>query len=298
MKKSGDGMAILAYILVSFFWGSTYLAIKIGVEDMPPMFFAGVRFLIAGLIMIVFSYIRGYAFPAGKSEFSRLSLIGLFMLLGGNGLVVFAEQWVDSGVASLIMATIPIFAGVLEHFFIRTTRLTLKALSGLLLGFFGVYFLMVPAEHGISIDIPGILVLLSASFLWSTGTVLSKTFKGNSSIVSNIGIQMFAGGVGLMLVSAITGEFSRVRFSMNSVLAIAYLVVFGSLVAYSSYIYLLQKWPATKAGTYAYINPLVAVSLGAIFLGEKINFLMILSMVGIFLGVLIVQKSKIKVSEK
>jgi drug/metabolite transporter (DMT)-like permease len=219
------------------------------------------------------------------------------MLLGGNGLVVFAEQWVDSGVASLIMATIPIFAGVLEHFFIRTTRLTFKALSGLLLGFFGVYFLLVPAEHGISIDIPGILVLLSASFLWSTGTVLSKTFKGNSSIVSNIGIQMFAGGVGLMLVSAITGEFSRVRFSMNSVLAIAYLVVFGSLVAYSSYIYLLQKWPATKAGTYAYINPLVAVSLGAIFLGEKINFLMILSMVGIFLGVLIVQKSKIKVSE-
>jgi drug/metabolite transporter (DMT)-like permease len=297
LKKSGDGMAILAYILVSFFWGSTYLAIKIGVEDMPPMFFAGVRFIIAGLIMIVFSYIRGYAFPAGKSEFSRLSLIGLFMLLGGNGLVVFAEQWVDSGVASLIMATIPIFAGVLEHFFIRTTRLTLKALSGLLLGFFGVYFLLVPAEHGISIDIPGILVLLSASFLWSTGTVLSKTFKGNSSIVSNIGIQMFAGGVGLMLVSAITGEFSRVRFSMNSVLAIAYLVVFGSLVAYSSYIYLLQKWPATKAGTYAYINPLVAVSLGAIFLGEKINFLMILSMVGIFLGVLIVQKSKIKVSE-
>jgi len=290
-------MAILAYILVSFFWGSTYMAIKIGVEDMPPMFFAGVRFLIAGLIMIVFSFIRGYAFPAGKSEFSRLSLIGLFMLLGGNGLVVFAEQWVDSGVASLIMATIPIFAGVLEHFFIRTTRLTFKALSGLLLGFFGVYFLLVPAEHGISIDIPGILVLLSASFLWSTGTVLSKTFKGNSSIVSNIGIQMFAGGVGLMLVSAITGEFSRVRFSMNSVLAIAYLVVFGSLVAYSSYIYLLQKWPATKAGTYAYINPLVAVSLGAIFLGEKINFLMILSMVGIFLGVLIVQKSKIKVSE-
>jgi drug/metabolite transporter (DMT)-like permease len=297
LKKSGDGMAILAYILVSFFWGSTYLAIKIGVEDMPPMFFAGVRFIIAGLIMIVFSYIRGYAFPAGKSEFSRLSLIGLFMLLGGNGLVVFAEQWVDSGVASLIMATIPIFAGVLEHFFIRTTRLTLKALSGLLLGFFGVYFLLVPAEHGISIDIPGILVLLSASFLWSTGTVLSKTFKGNSSIVSNIGIQMFAGGVGLMFVSAITGEFSRVRFSMNSVLAIAYLVVFGSLVAYSSYIYLLQKWPATKAGTYAYINPLVAVSLGAIFLGEKINFLMILSMAAILLGVLIVQKSKIKVSE-
>ncbi|WP_367363630.1 EamA family transporter, partial [Mesotoga sp.] len=127
MKKSGDGMAILAYILVSFFWGSTYMAIKIGVEDMPPMFFAGVRFLIAGLIMIVFSFIRGYAFPASKSEFSRLSLIGLFMLLGGNGLVVFAEQWVDSGVASLIMATIPIFAGVLEHFFIRTTRLTFKA---------------------------------------------------------------------------------------------------------------------------------------------------------------------------
>jgi len=195
------------------------------------------------------------------------------------------------------MATIPIFVGVLEYFFIRTTRLTLKALSGLLLGSFGVYFLLVPVEHGISIDIPGILVLLSASFLCSTGTVLSNTFKGNSSIVSNIGIQMFAGGVGLMFISAITGEFSRARFSMNSVLAIAYLVVFGSLVVYSSYIYLLQKWPATKAGTYAYINPLVAVSLGAIFLGEKINFLMILSMVGIFLGVLIVQKSKIKVSE-
>jgi len=295
LKRSGDGMAILAYVLVSFFWGSTYLAIKIGVEGMPPMFFAGVRFLIAGSIMLVFSVVRGYSFPSSKSELSRLWLVGLFMLLGGNGLVVYAEQWVDSGVASLIMATIPIFAGVLEHFFIRTTRLTLKALSGLLLGFFGVYFLLVPAEHGISIDIPGILMLLSASFLWSTGTVLSKTFKGNSSIVSNIGIQMFAGGVGLMFVSGITGEFSRVRFSMNSLLAIAYLVVFGSLIAYSSYIYLLQKWPATKAGTYAYINPLVAVSLGAIFLNEKINFLMILAMGAILLGVIIVQKSKIKV---
>jgi len=92
LKKSGDGVAILAYILVSFFWGSTYLAIKIGVEGMPPMFFAGVRFLIAGLIMIVFSYIRGYDLPASNSKFSRLSLIGLFMLLGENGLVVFAEQ--------------------------------------------------------------------------------------------------------------------------------------------------------------------------------------------------------------
>ncbi len=152
-------MAILAYALVSFFWGSTYLAIKIGVEGMPPMFFAGVRFLIAGLIMIAFSRIRGYAFPASMREF---------------GLVVFAERWVDSGVASLMMATIPIFAGVLEHFFIRTTRLTLKALFGLLLGFFGVYFLLIPAEHGISIDIPGILMLLSASFLWSIGTVVCR----------------------------------------------------------------------------------------------------------------------------
>jgi drug/metabolite transporter (DMT)-like permease len=115
-EKCGDGMAILAYVLVSFFWGSTYLAIKIGVEGMPPMFFAGVRFLIAGSIMLVFSVVRGHSFPSSKSELSRLWLVGLFMLLGGNGLVVYAEQWVDSGVASLIMATIPIFAGVLEHF--------------------------------------------------------------------------------------------------------------------------------------------------------------------------------------
>jgi drug/metabolite transporter (DMT)-like permease len=292
-----NGKAIIAYILVCFFWGSTYLAIKIGVQDMPPMFFAGIRFVIAGSLMILYSKSKGYTFPESGKKLALLSSIGLLMLLGGNGLVVYAEQWVDSGVASLMIATVPIFVALLEHVFIRDTRLTPKGLLGLLLGFGGVYFLLNPAETAGAINLEGVLVLLAASFFWSSGTVLSKKVKGKSSIVSNIGIQMFSGGIGLLLVSVITGEFSRLKVSANAIFAVLYLIIFGSLIGYSSYIYLLQKWPATKAGTYAYVNPVVAVSLGALFLGERVTSLMLISMAAILLGVVIVQKSKIRVRE-
>ena len=295
---SENGKALFAYVLVCFFWGSTYLAIKIGVQDMPPMFFASVRFIVAGGLMLLFSKVRRLTLPSSFKEVALLSTVGLFMLLGGNGLVVFAEQWVDSGVASLMIATVPIFVAILEHFFIKGTKLTLKGVFGLLLGFLGVYFLLHPSGDSSSINLEGVAVLLTASFLWSSGTVLSKKVRSNGSIVASIGIQMFAGGIGLMITSLISGELPRVRFTANSLYAILYLIVFGSLIGYSSYIYLLQKWPATRAGTYAYVNPAVAVTLGALLLGERVTVLMLISMVAILVGVIIVQRSKIRVDQK
>lgn len=285
---------MLAYLAVCFFWGSTYLAIRIGVSGFPPFMFAGIRFTIAGTLTILYSKLRGNTFPDNKKDITKISIVGLLMLLGGNGLVVFAEQWVHSGIASLLVATVPLFMAIIEIFILKYKSMDYKGLLGLVLGFGGVAYLAL-ADKGVGvIDFKGTLLLLIASLSWSIGSVYSKTFKTNSSIISNIGIQMLAGGTGLFTVGIILGEISRVNFTRNSVLALLYLIVFGSMIGYSCYIYVLAKWPASKAGTYAYVNPVVAVILGAVILDEPFTVSVIISMVIIIMGVFIVQRAKIE----
>ncbi len=285
----------LAYLAVCFFWGSTYLAIKIGVQDMPPMFFAGTRFLIAGSLMLLYGRFKGYPLPKDFKTIKALSIIGLLMLLGGNGLIVYAEQWVDSSVASMMVATMPLFIALLDKILIKSVELNKWSYVGLLIGFYGVYQLISPSGISPVMRLSDAGIILLAVFLWSLGSVYSTMVKSESSIINKIGIQMLAGGAGLMFVAGITGELTRITFTQSSLLALLYLIIFGSLVGYSSYIYVLANWSATKAGTYAYINPIVAIVLGFIILNEPITFKMIISMIIILLGVFIVQKSKIKV---
>lgn len=286
--------AMIAYLAVCLFWGSTYLAIRIGVKDFPPFTFAGIRFIIAGFIMISYSKLKGNTFLDNKRDVIKLSIVGLLMLLGGNGLVVYAEQWVHSGIASLLVATVPLFMAIIEIFILKYKKMDYKGFIGLMLGFGGVAYLTL-ANNGVGvIDFKGTLLLLLASLFWSIGSVYSKTFKTNGSIISNIGIQMLAGGVGLFTVGSILGEVPRIHFSQNSVLALIYLIIFGSIIGYSCYIYVLEKWPASKAGTYAYVNPVVAVVLGAIILDEPFTFSVVTSMVIIIMGVFMVQKAKIQ----
>ena len=286
---------MLAYLAVCFFWGSTYLAIKIGVENFPPFLFAGIRFITAGGLTIFYSKLKGNAFADNKKDIAKISIVGLLMLLGGNGLVVFAEQWVHSGIASLLVATVPLFIAIIEIFILRDKKMDYKGLIGLALGFGGVVYLTLgKSSTGGIIDFKGTLLLLFASLFWSMGSVYSKTFKANGSIISNIGIQMFAGGIGLSTVGLLRGEISSINFARSSVLALLYLIVFGSIIGYSCYIYILQKWPASKAGTYAYINPIVAVVLGTIVLGEPFTFSIVISMMIIILGVFMVQQSKVE----
>ena len=292
MGKREEITVILAYISVCIIWGSTYLAIRIGVSDFPPELFAGIRFLIAGALVLLFAYFKGYKFPENVTDFKRQAIVGLFLLMGGNGLVVWAEQWVYSGATSLLMAIVPLFNAILELFLINEPRIGLKGWFGLVLGFGGVALLVLSGSEARIIDVSGGGLLLLAAFSWSLGSVYSKTFKASGTTVANIGIQMFAGGIGLTLIGLMLGEASQIHLTGKGLGAMAYLIFFGSILGYSSYIYLLQKWPASKAGTYAYINPIVGVFLGAVLLGEPVSSNVYISAIIILGGVFLVQLSK------
>ncbi|MCK5764015.1 MAG: EamA family transporter [Clostridiales bacterium] len=284
---------LLAYLAVCFFWGSTYLAIKIGVEDLAPTILAGTRFLIAGAIMLVYAKIKGLPFPVEKSDYINNAIVGSFMLLGANGLVVYAEQWVDSGVTSLMVSMVPIWIAIIELLILKTIKFERIGYIGLILGMVGVYMLT-STTNGIQvIDYKGVLLLMIATLLWSVGSVTSKYVKKKEAIIANIGFQMLFGGIGLAIASVITGDIYSVQFTTKSILAVAYLITFGSIIGFSSYIYVLQKWPATKAGTYAYVNPAVAVLLGMVFLNEPLTISMIFAMGIILFGVYLVQRAKI-----
>lgn len=288
----------LAYLAVCFFWGSTYLAIKIGVEDLAPSVLAGTRFLIAGTVMLLYAKMTGKAFPALKSDFIKNALVGIFMLLGANGLVVYAEQWVDSGVTSLMVSLVPIWIAIIELLILRTVKLSLKGYFGLLLGLFGVYLLVRPGNSISMIDVKGVIFLLTATFLWASGSMISQYVKKKEAIIANIGFQMLFGGIGLGIVSIITGDIFTAHFTLKGVLSVLYLITFGSIIGFSSYIYILQKWPATKAGTYAYVNPVVAVVLGFFILDEPLTMSMVFSMAVILIGVYMVQTAKIKLKTR
>lgn len=291
---SNNTKTILAYLSVCFFWGSTYIAIRIGVRDLPPMLFAGIRLFIAGSIMLIYAKARGFKFPKRIKDISKISLIGLFMLTGGTGLLVTAEQWVDAGVASIVVSCIPLMMVFIEAFILKKRKIGIGGVVGLFMGFGGVVFLSLGSQAAMSVSTKGILVLLGASIFWSVGSVYSKAVHVECALVVSIGIQMLVGGIGNLAIGASLGEISAFKLTLNSSLSIIYLVFFGSIVGYSSYIYVLKMWPISKASTYAYVNPIVAVVLGALILGETITYKVVIALVIILSGVILVQRSKSK----
>ena len=195
--KNEESKVISAYIAVCIIWGSTYLAIRIGVSAFPPELFAGARFLVAGAILLIYARLRGLDFPSDTASFRNQSVIGLFLLFGGNGLVVWAEQWVHSGIASLLVATVPLFMALIELFLPKRPRMDFKGWLGLLIGFSGVAMLVLSNSGEGRIEIKGVAALLAASILWALGSIYSKSIKATGSMIVNIGIQMLAGGCGL-----------------------------------------------------------------------------------------------------
>ncbi len=283
---------IAAYIVVCIVWGSTYLGIRIGVSGFPPGLFTGIRNLIAGAIVLIYARLKGLEFPRGREEIRRLATVGGFLLCGCQGLVSWAEQWVHSGIASLIMASAPLLVALIEILVLRESTLDIKGCIGLLIGFGGVATLVVSASGIGSVDLVGSLLLLIAATSWAVGSVYSKSFTASGSMITHIGIQMLAGGVGITVIGLLLGEAARVSFTLRSMLALGYLILFGSILGYSSYIYVLSKWPPTRAATYSYINPLVAVSLGYLILREPITVHTIISTLIILGGVIMVQVSQ------
>jgi drug/metabolite transporter (DMT)-like permease len=266
---------LLAFAIIYFVWGSTFLAIRVGVREVPPFLLAGLRFLIAGLVLFAWMRAKGTVSPTAREWFSATLLAVLIFVLD-YGLLFWAERRVPSGIAAVMMATIPVFMALSEILFLKTQRLTPRLGVALLIGIGGVLVLVSRSiSFGDSpIDTIGAIALIVAAIGWSVGSALTRKLPLPSSKAMSSGAQMFAGGVLLMITSAALGEFRGFRVqavSLKAWLALAYLIVAGSIIAFTAYVWLIHHESPTKVGTYAYVNPVVAVLLGYFLGGEGLS---------------------------
>jgi drug/metabolite transporter (DMT)-like permease len=262
----------LALGVVYVVWGSTYLAIAIAVQTLPPLFYSGIRFALAGLLLAAWLAFRRVDLRISRRELGGAAAVGILMLAGGNGLVNLGERTVPSGVAALIVASIPLW--IVVYRMIARERVGMDLLAGVLLGLVGVAILVVPGGLNGTIDPIGALMLFGATLSWALGTFLSPRVSTPRNALVSTTYQMLAGGVALMVVAPLRGELAQIdpaTFSAQSLIAFAYLVVFGSLIAYSAYTWLLQNASVSLVSTYAFVNPVVAVLLGALVLAEPIT---------------------------
>ncbi len=272
-SKTKIWVALLALYIV---WGSTYLGIKFAIETIPPFFHAAVRFLISGIILVVWQKSAGQPMPTRKQWISS-GIVGTMLLLGGNGLVAWAEQFIPSGIAALIIGSSPIFLVMAEAIRPGGVKPNWQAIVGILIGFVGIFILVGPSNISGSttkLNPLGLAALLSAELFWATGSIYSKKADLPKSSLMSTGAQMLVGSVSLLIVSLLTGELSKwdpSGVSMRSIYGLLYLIFVGSLVGFVSYGWLLQNAPISLVATYAYVNPIVAVILGSLFAAEKLE---------------------------
>jgi len=265
-----------ALIVVYIVWGSTYLAIRFAVESMPPFLMAGVRFLIAGVILFVWRRLTGDIRPL-KIEWRSAAIVGGLLLIGGNGNVVWAEQHVASGIAALIVGSAPLWMVAIDAIRPGGKKANLQTWAGVIIGFIGILVLINPLamlRNPQQFNTLGILSLLLGAFLWALGSLYSRNATLPSSPLLGTGMEMLVGGVGLFILGTFTGEWAQVNLSTisaRSIWGLLYLIIFGSLVGYSAYTWLLRNAPTPLVSTYAYVNPMVAILLGAIFAGETLT---------------------------
>jgi drug/metabolite transporter (DMT)-like permease len=268
-----DFRVILAFAAIYVLWGSTYLAIRVAVQQVPPFFAAGIRFFIAGALLYAAMRIAGRPAPTRK-EWGSLSLIGGLMFVVTYGAVFWAEQFVPSGFTSVLEATLPIITIALEVFVFRQQRFRWSLLLSIAVGFVGVLLLLLRnAQH---IAILPCVAILGGGMAWSSGAVLTRSLALPKSKGITAGAEMWLGGAILLVLSALTGEMHPFpHVSAKAVGALAYLVVAGSLVGFSAFVWLLGRMPATRVASHAYINPVVAVALGYFFAGEAVTLRML-----------------------
>ncbi|HEY7123978.1 MAG TPA: drug/metabolite exporter YedA [Ktedonobacterales bacterium] len=277
---------MLAMLAIYIIWGSTYFAIRLAIDGFPPFLMAGIRFLLAGGLMYGFLRWRGQPNPSRK-EWAGAGLVGTLLLVGGNGLVSFAEQSVASGLASLIVASVPLWAVIFSGFWKQWPHRL--EWVGLGIGFVGVAFLNLGGSFS---GTPlGALILLLAASCWAMGSVVSTHVRLPKGQMASAA-EMLVGGVILLTMGLVQGQHISGPLVPHAVWALLYLVVFGSLVAFSAFTYLLQRVRPTIVTSYAYVNPLVALALGALFIGEKITLTEVLAMLLILAGVALVGLAK------
>ncbi len=280
--QRGRTLVIIALVTLYLSWSSTYLAIRISLESFPPFFTAGSRYMLVGAGMYAYLRRKGYSSPTRRQWLSSLA-IGAFLLLGGTGGVVFAEQWVGSGIAALVVATTPLwtvlFAGIWRQWPQRAEWI------GLVLGLAGIVLLNI--EGDLRAFPAGAALLLLSAASWSFGSVLSLRVPLPSGMMASAA-QMFAGGTLVLGIGFLSGEGIPAHPSLRSVGALVYLAVFGSLLGYTAYTYLLKNVRPSLATSYSYVNPVLAVMLGAWFAGEKITMFTVAAMLIILAGVVLV----------
>src|SRR6184192_1851976 len=261
--------------MIYFVWGSTYLAIRVGVQQMPPFLMAGMRFTAAGLAMYLWMRFTGTPSPSWK-EWKGVTLLGALMFLLDYACLFWAEQRVPSGIAAVILAMIPVCITLLEITWLRTQRLTLRLATGLAIGIVGVVVLMNPsgALGEAPLDHRGVMALLVSCCGWSVGTIVTKRLTLPASKPMSAAAQMLSGGLQLLALAVVAGEFGHFRaqnISSGAWLSLIYLTIAGSIISFTAYVWLLHYESPTKVGTYAYVNPVVAVILGAALGGENMD---------------------------
>ena len=274
-EKPSRTALLIAFATIYVVWGSTYLAMRVAIETMPPFAMAGVRFLIAGALLFAFLMVRGAAWPTA-AQWRHNTIVGTFLLLGGNGLVVWAEQFIASGIAALIIGVTPVFMVLTEWAWPGGQRPTRATIAGLALGFVGVAWLAAPWENaaGGGLNVPGVIALVAACCFWSIGSIISRHAKKPASLFTGSAMQMLCGGAALFLAALVRGEFSGFapgNVSAGSWGAFAYLIVIGSLIGFSTFVWLMKHSTPARVATYAYVNPVVAVFLGWLLLDEPIT---------------------------
>jgi len=284
---------VLGFLCIYIVWGSTYLAIRYGVATIPPFLMGGVRFLIAGTLLYGWSRFRGGAKP-NRHHWKNAAIIGALLLLVGNGAVAWAEQRVDSGMTSLLVATVPLWLVLAEVF--QGHRPAMLQWLGVAVGLVGVSILVMPSGNGLyaSVDRAGAAVLMIGSISWTIGSLFSRTASLATPASMASGMQMLCGGAFMMTVSFLRGEWASVHLSAisgTSIVALVYLIVFGSIIGFSTYMWLLKVARPAAVGTYAYVNPLVAVLLGVMVAGERLPPSATLAMVVILASVVLVSLS-------
>ncbi|HEY1173630.1 MAG TPA: drug/metabolite exporter YedA [Verrucomicrobiae bacterium] len=290
-------LLIAAFIALYTVWGSTYLAIRVAVESLPPFLMAGARFVIAGALLYLFMRLRGDARPT-LQHWKNSFISGTLLLLGGNGLVVWAEQYVTSGLAALIIAIVPLWIALLDWARPQGERPSGKNILGIAIGFAGVILLVMGQGkdvHGAGVHVGGIIALVFACILWAWGSLFMKHNARPTSPLLGVGMQMLCGGATQLLVGLMRGEMAQTDFSAftnRSLIAFVYLVVVGSWIGFSAYIWLLQVCNPSLVATYAYVNPIVAVFLGWWLLDEHLNGQTIMAAAVIVVGVCVITLPK------
>lgn len=291
MKEKYGFKAYLAWITICIVWGTTYLAIRIGVTDLPPMLFAGLRWIIAGAMLTILLNLRGYPFPKFE-DLKHLAVVGIALIGIANGLVVVAEQWIPSGLTALILSTLPFWIVGLESLLPKGPKVNWFILSGLLLGTSGV-ILVFTRDLDITLEFNlflGGLCLFGAVISWSLGSIYWKYKQLSVRPIMGASIQMLVAGILQTLLGFALGEQDSFQLTQNGFFALAYLILFGSIIGYASYIYSVSNLPLSLVSTYAYINPVIALLLGWYFLDEPLTTTVFIAAGLILIGVSLVKR--------